>query len=1201
MSTCNEQLRKEFKKEFAKGATFKEVQLSNGTGDLKFFTTILRLNKWLTDVEMNAAICLLRARAFAYPKSYPADFTILDCQFGPLITSYYDNFVADSVDPEKPHGHTFDQIIYHYYWGREDRHMPGWSSVDVIYFPLNLNNLHWGDKINGRHGCIVEERKGLLQLKAKLGSRMNQYFNSSFLPSWVDDQTGVDCCDWERVTCDPVTGHVLKLSLDYIYGFNQNNNLKTTNWSTSSTAQDIIGSSGGFEKLSQLENLDISGNQLDASVLSSLSTIKSLKVLDLSYNSKFKDSLSSQGFEKLSVLKQLKNLYIKDMELDTSVLPSLSTIKSLKLLDLTRNNLLRDHFSSQDCEALLGLRNLEELSLADNNMYNGQIKINMSCLGSLPSFKSLSLDKNYPQGDSSSLTKGLEGLQQLQVLSMSFCGLTTKDVKSLSKMGKLMNLDLSNNHLKKDVLMELRALPSLQFLNLSLNLFQGPFTNPDLNGFDHLEILNIAGCGLNGTIPAQSICKMKKLKELDLSRNLFEGGIPSCLKELSYLRRLDLSHNQLSGNLPSSMFRDLNLLEYIGLGYNSFQGTFLFNVFANFSKLEEVLISNNNDKLVVETEQAEWVPKFQLKTLVLSNCSLNILSGGTFPKFLLYQKNLLTLDLSHNRLGGSFPNWLLVNNTRIQLLYLQDNNFGGSLYLPETKSEIKELDISNNELKGHIQDNIGQLLPLTINMDISFNAFDGDIPRSLGNMSSLGRLTMSNNNLVGEVPIEIMSIHSLQVLDLSSNHLSGFSNFNWSIGTNLIFIDISHNKMSGHIPISTDNSIDAILMRNNSFSGPFSCELVAKSFLDISYNSFTGELPSCSGFKDLKHLNLYGNKFTGMVPEAILNSSSLKTLDIGENLFSGLIPPDLITGLSNIQILSLRGNQFNGAIPHQLCQLENLNWLDLSHNFFSGSIPTCFGNINFGVVINDLRDVYTLGSSLIKLQDHNLQLTFRYMANVVIFTKNRVDTYIGKPLELMSGLDLSSNNLEGEIPDVLGNLIHIRALNLSRNWLRGHIPQNLSNLMQIESLDLSHNNLTGEIPSKLTNLNRLGTFSVAYNNLSGRLPEMGQFATFEGNSYVGNPFLCGPPLKKDCKVQVNNQVKNDDDDDDGDEAWYTINIEAFFASFMGSYIVCIFGFFAVLWINARWRDMWFNLIDKILFSSYSFLSNTLYKCFRVQI
>ncbi|XP_047339484.1 F-box protein CPR1-like [Impatiens glandulifera] len=117
MSTCNEQLRKEFKKEFAKGARFKNVQLSDGIGDLKFFTTILRLNKWLTDVEMNAAICLLRARAFAYPKSYPADFTILDCQFGPLITSYYDDFVADSVDPEKPAGHTFSEVIYHYHWG----------------------------------------------------------------------------------------------------------------------------------------------------------------------------------------------------------------------------------------------------------------------------------------------------------------------------------------------------------------------------------------------------------------------------------------------------------------------------------------------------------------------------------------------------------------------------------------------------------------------------------------------------------------------------------------------------------------------------------------------------------------------------------------------------------------------------------------------------------------------------------------------------------------------------------------------------------------------------------------------------------------------------------------------------------------------------------------------------------------------------
>nr|POE84771.1 putative lrr receptor-like serine/threonine-protein kinase [Quercus suber] len=117
----------------------------------------------------------------------------------------------------------------------------------------------------------------------------------------------------------------------------------------------------------------------------------------------------------------------------------------------------------------------------------------------------------------------------------------------------------------------------------------------------------------------------------------------------------------------------------------------------------------------------------------------------------------------------------------------------------------------------------------------------------------------------------------------------------------------------------------------------------------------------------------------------------------------------------------------------------------------------------------------------------------------------------------MFGLDLSCNNLTGEIPDELGNLSSILGLNLSHNYLTGSIPKTFSNLAQIESLDLSYNNLTGGIPSELIDLNFLEVFSVAYNNLTGRIPDMkAQFGTFDNSSYKENPFLCAPPLVKAC-------------------------------------------------------------------------------------
>ena len=58
-------------------------------------------------------------------------------------------------------------------------------------------------------GCFPEEKVSLLDFKAA-------YSNESLLPSWVDDPSS-NCCDWERVTCDSTSGHVITLSLYGLY------------------------------------------------------------------------------------------------------------------------------------------------------------------------------------------------------------------------------------------------------------------------------------------------------------------------------------------------------------------------------------------------------------------------------------------------------------------------------------------------------------------------------------------------------------------------------------------------------------------------------------------------------------------------------------------------------------------------------------------------------------------------------------------------------------------------------------------------------------------------------------------------------------------------------------------------------------------------------------------------------------------------
>ena len=100
------------------------------------------------------------------------------------------------------------------------------------------------------------------------------------------------------------------------------------------------------------------------------------------------------------------------------------------------------------------------------------------------------------------------------------------------------------------------------------------------------------------------------------------------------------------------------------------------------------------------------------------------------------------------------------------------------------------------------------------------------------------------------------------------------------------------------------------------------------------------------------------------------------------------------------------------------------------------------------------------------------------------------------------------NELAGPIPGELGNLSNLKSLNLSSNRLTGPIPGELGSLSNLESLDLSSNELTG-IPGELGSLSNLETLYLSFNELAGPIPaELGSLSNLE-TLYLGNNRLTG--------------------------------------------------------------------------------------------
>ncbi|XP_057501085.1 cuscuta receptor 1-like [Actinidia eriantha] len=1084
------------------------------------------------------------------------------------------------------------------------------------------------------YGCLEQERTALLQFKDSI----NHPRGDSLL-TWEEALVGeasTDCCQWERVKCNNVTERVIQLSLSELRDWDSGDwylnaskflpfkELESLDLSYNS----LVGwlPNEGFEKLTSLNKLEIlnlSGSHFNNSILLNLGGLTSLKTLRLSDNqlygkvhidqfrnltnlqeldmgyNRIDGFITHSGFERLSsVLAKLEVLTLDDNSLDNSILPFLGGLSSLKTLSLSFNH-LNGSINTGGFERLSSvLAKLEVLTL-DGNVLDNSI---LPFLGGLSSLKTLSLRFNFLNGSIN--TGEFHNMSSLEELDLSY--------------------NFINNIKGSDGLKHLKAL-HLDYSSIDNNFLY------NVGVMSSLRVLSLRNSGLNGSLPEQGWCELSNLQELDLSDNNLKGMIPSCLGNLTSIQLLDISNNQLSGNLALSPLSHLTTLEELYLFKNSFEIPIPFVSFFNHSKLK-VLVGESKD-FIDQIEFQTMIPRFQLKAFVLMKSWSKKLTMK-LPYFLSYQYDLRLVFLSQYNLVGTFPVWLLENNTRLEVLHLQNNFLTGPFMMPSHPNpHVIQIDISYNHFDGQVPTNISLIFPNLEFLNLSSNLFQGQIPPSLGNLHSLRILDLSNNNFSGHVP-EHLAIggSSLLSLALSNNNLYGQISPSLANLTNLEFLyldnnqfegklpnslstlplsllDVSNNHISGQLPkwMGNMSNLDAIIMVSNHFEGHIPvefCKLQYLQILDLSDNNLSGFVPSCFNSSFLRHVHLNRNNFSGPMTHLFSNCSSLVTMDLGKNKFTGTIP-GWIGNFSELGILILKFNHFEGEIPSQICQLKKLSILDLSENNFYGLVPPCFSDIPF----KPSSLISYLDGGLFGLYDYVVSMYWRekYISEVEdsktktgtnqveFMTKHGYYAYKGLILNYMSGIDLSCNHLTGEIPPGIGNLGKLLALNFSHNNLTGSIPATFSQLKQIESLDLSYNSLNGRIPPQLIELHSLAVFSVAHNNLSGSTPEYKpQFSTFNESSYEGNPLLCGPPLNNSCIQTQPTSTMQQDKDKEGDDGGF-MDMESFYVSFIVSYVIVVLVIVAVLIINPHWRRVWFRFIEVCMISCYYFVLDSFRK------
>ncbi|KAJ4963908.1 hypothetical protein NE237_023847 [Protea cynaroides] len=458
---------------------------------------------------------------------------------------------------------------------------------------------------------------------------------------------------------------------------------------------------------------------------------------------------------------------------------------------------------------------------------------------------------------------------------------------------------------------------------------------------------------------------------------------------------------------------------------------------------------------------------FKLQELRKLNLGSNHFNGS-IPPSLSECSRLRTLFLQYNSFSGRLPQDI-ANLTNLQVLNVAQNFLSGGIPI-DLPPSLWYLELSSNAFSGEIPRNYSAS-PLLQLVNLSFNSFTGGIPPTFGELMQLQYLWLDWNLLEGTLPSALANCSSLIQLSVQGNELRGLIPTAIVALPRLQVLSLSHNNLSGSIPSSVFNngsayppSLRVVQLGFNAFMGlvspPEATFYRVLQVLDLQQNQINGVFPLwLTNVSTLTVLDLSGNSFSGKLPVGIGNLLKLKELRVANNSLYGDVPNE-IQKCSLLSVLDLEGNRFTGEIPAFLGELRNLKVLSLGGNSFSGPIQKNLGS---------LQELETLN-----LGGNNLTGD---VPNELIWLSN------------LTTLDLGDNRLSGEVPSNIGNLWGLRVLNMSANRFSGRIPPSIGSLLQLRILDLSRQNLSGELPLELSGLPNLQHIALGENALSGNVPE----------------------------------------------------------------------------------------------------------------
>ncbi|CAL5322676.1 unnamed protein product [Camellia sinensis] len=380
-------------------------------------------------------------------------------------------------------------------------------------------------------------------------------------------------------------------------------------------------------------------------------------------------------------------------------------------------------------------------------------------------------------------------------------------------------------------------------------------------------------------------------------------------------------------------------------------------------------------------------------------------------------------------------------------------------------------------------------------LDLSSQKLAGTVSPHIGNLSFLRALQLQNNSFSGAIPPELGRLRRLQVLRLHNNSITGNIPANLSRCSELIIFNIQGNKLVGRIPseLGALSKLEIISIGSNNFIGlipPVFGNLSSLQQLLASKNNLAGSIPDAlCRLTSLIYVVVNENSLSGTIPPSLFNHSSIVAIDVGTNQIEGSLPLHFGISLPNLEYLSIRGNQFTGSIPVSISNATNLAFFGVGRNELVGKVPSLekLQKLQrFAVAFNGLgsgnADDLSFLSSLTNATNLDLlELNQNNFGGVLPESISNLSTKL-------TDLSLTYNQLSGDVPAGICNLINLENLFLAGNQFTGNIPPNIGQLQKLQEFALLENQFSGNIPNSFGNLTLLSKFSLAENKLHGSIP-----------------------------------------------------------------------------------------------------------------